>query len=37
MKEIRNDSRLVRVCVYVGIALCVAAALWYLYRAIKLL
>lgn len=37
MKEIRNDSRLVRIGVYVAIAVCVAAAIWYLYRAIKML
>ncbi len=37
MKEIKNDSRLVRIGVYVGIALMVGAAIWYLYRALALI
>lgn len=37
MKEIKNDSRVVRIGAYVAIAVCVAAAIWYLYRAIKML
>ena len=37
MKEIKNDSRWVRIGVYVGIALMVGAAIWYLYRALSLI
>ena len=37
MKEIKNDSRVVRICVYVGIAQMVGAAIWYLYRALTLI
>ena len=37
MKEIKNDSRVVRICVYVGIALMVGAAIWYLYRGLNLI
>lgn len=37
MKEIRNDSRWVRIGVYVGIGLMVGAAIWYLYRALSLM
>ena len=37
MKEIRNDSRFVRVCIYVGIALTVGAAIWYLYRGLSMI
>lgn len=37
MKEVKNDSRLVRMGVYMGIALMVGAAIWYLYRALTLI
>ena len=37
MKEIKNDSRVVRIGAYVAITVCVAAAIWYLYRAIKMM
>lgn len=37
MKEIKNDSHFVRIGVYVGIALMVGAAIWYLYRALTLI
>ncbi len=37
MKEIKNNTRLVRICVYAGIVLTVGAAIWYLYRAITLM
>ncbi len=37
MKEIKNDSYFVRIGVYVGIALMVGAAIWYLYRALSLI
>ena len=37
MKEIKNDSRVVRICVYVGIALTVGAAIWYLYKGLSLI
>ncbi len=33
MKELKNNSRLARVLVYCGVALCAGAAVWYLYRA----
>ena len=33
MKAIRNDSRLAKVLVYCGVALCLVGALVYLYRA----
>ena len=37
MKELRNDSRVVRIGVYVCIACAVFGAIWYLYRAFKLM
>jgi hypothetical protein len=37
MKEIRNDSPLARALVYCGVALCLGAALVYLYRAYVML
>ena len=37
MKEIKNDSRVVRICVYVGLALTMGAAIWYLYRSLSLI
>ncbi len=37
MKEIRNDSRAVRIGAYVCIACSVIGAIWYLYRAISML
>ena len=36
MKELKNDSRIVRVGAYVCIALSVIGAIWYIYRAISL-
>ena len=36
MKELRNDSRIVRIGAYVCIALSVIGAIWYIYRAISL-
>ena len=33
MKEIKNNSRLTRILVYSGVALCAVAALMYLYKA----
>lgn len=37
MKELKNDSRIVRIGVYVCIALSVIGAIWYIYRAISLM
>ena len=37
MKEIKNDSRVVRIGAYVCIALSVIGAIWYIYRAISLI
>lgn len=37
MKELKNDSRIVRVGAYVCIALSVIGAIWYIYRAISLM
>lgn len=37
MKEVKNNSRAVRIGVYVGIGLMVGAAIWYLYRALSLM
>ena len=37
MKELRNDSRIVRICAYVCIALSVIGSIWYIYRAISLI
>ena len=37
MKELRNDSRIVRVGAYVCIALSVIGAICYIYRAITLM
>jgi hypothetical protein len=37
MKELRNDSRFVRIGAYVCIALSVIGAIWYIYRAITLI
>lgn len=32
MKEIKNNSRLAKALVYAGVAMCIAAALMYLYK-----
>ena len=37
MKEIKKDSRVVRIVTYVGVVLMLAAAIWYLYKASRLL
>ena len=37
MKELRNDSRIVRIGAYVCIALSVVGAIWYISRAISLI
>ena len=37
MKEVKNNSRAVRIGVYVAIGLMVGAAIWYLYRALSLM
>ena len=37
MKELRNDSRIVRIGAYVCIALPVIGAIWYIYRTISLI
>ena len=37
MKEIKNDSRLVRIITYAGVALMVCAGIWYLYRALNMI
>ena len=37
MKELRNDSRIVRIGADVCIALSVIGAIWYIYRAISLI
>lgn len=37
MKEIKNDSRLVRIITYAGAALMVCAGIWYLYKALKMI
>ena len=37
MKELRNNSRLAKTIVIAGIVLCLAAAIFYMYKAIKLL
>ena len=37
MKELKNDSRIVRIGTYVCIALSVIGAIWYIYRAISLI
>ena len=37
MKELRHDSRIVRIGAYVCIALSVVGAIWYIYRAISLI
>ena len=37
MKELKNDSRAVRIGVYVCLALTVLGAIWYLYRAFTLI
>lgn len=37
MKEMRNDSPLARVFIYVGVLVAVIGAVWYLYKACKVL
>ncbi len=37
MKELRNDSLIVRIGAYVCITLSVIGAIWYIYRAITLM
>ena len=37
MKETKNDSRLVRIITYAGVALMVCAGIWYLYKALKMI
>lgn len=37
MKDLRNDSRIVRIGAYVCITLSVVGAIWYIYRAISLI
>ena len=37
MKEIRNNSHTAKAIVIAGIVLCLAAAIFYMYKAIKLL
>lgn len=37
MKELRNDSCIVRIGAYVCITLSVVGAIWYIYRAISLI
>ena len=34
-KEVHNNSRLVRIGIYLAIGLTVAAAIWYLYRGLS--
>ena len=37
MKEIKDDSRLVKIITYAGVVLMVCAGIWYLYRALKMI
>ena len=37
MKEIKTDSRLLKIITYAGVVLMVCAGIWYLYRALKMI